>query len=339
MKDPVSKLSILFASLSLCASSLSFAEVTHKPVGVPTCGAQYRIGVTGYALRAMKNDLNYASTRAVRDGMQIFRDYLIQHDDDLGFAINGSVLLNMHGTDVSANYHYFSTDADDTATKPEGSSSVIVGIDVIGGTSSKAKSDFTFHEFNVEVGQQVDFCQLHTRCHFGISCVSIEHEVDMTTLLREDGEVVYNSSVTTSNWDSKYTGFGPRVGVDMTYPLSNCYRIALVAHASGSILAGKRERDQSSVRQTYALDEQTGNVVPDSRNVFQSQNDDTYSVVPAGNIKLGMRYGNVIEPGACGWAIEAGWHAATYLHGVHSIGFNPHAFNTAGVYLTLDYAG
>lgn len=339
MKHSLSMLSRILAVASLCVSAAGFAGITHKPVGVPTCGAQYRVGITGYWARAMNDDLVYASTSLLRDNLSVDHNYQVEHDYEAGFGVNAAMRLNNSGTDVAANYTYFSSDADDTASEPAGGAIFSLGIPAAANTIS-GSSEFTFHEFNVEVGQLVDFCQLHTRFHFGLSYASIDHDFRFKGNNREvyedDDEIVYNSDVTASIVESQFAGIGPRVGVDMNYPINNCSRFALVAHATGSILAGYRERFSKSRTQKYDVED--GVVVPTTLGGYDRHTDDSLSVVPAGSIKAGLRYGSVQEPGQAGWAVEAGWHAMGYLHSVSSPR-DTSSFSNAGFYLTLDYAG
>lgn len=338
MKHSLSKLSIALAAAGLCISTAGFASVTHKPVGVPSCGAQYRIGVTGFWVRSMNDSLDYALTGAENGSSVSLHSHAVEHDYDFAFDVHGAFMLNDSGNDLAANYTYLNSDADDTTASTNGVQAG-GGETLIGDANVlKGESEFTFNEFNVEIGQLVDFCQLHTRFHFGLSYAQIEHDFTIKGSHRADNEVVYNDEVGVAKLESKFAGIGPRVGVDMNYPINNCSNFSIVAHATGSLLTGQLERDAKASSQSYQLTE--GGVVPvEPAQVFNAKADDVYTVVPAGSLKVGVRYGSVQEPGACGWAVEAGWHAAGYLHSVATpIGGNS-SFSNAGFYLTFDYAG
>lgn len=342
MKLDLSKLSValMAAGLTFTASTtcLAHTQYNRHAVTVPDSQARYNISLTGLYLRASNDDLTFAST-TVGEGLGGVRYHSLRHNHDLGGSINVGFELNNSGNDIAANWTHLSSNETSRKSGADVTPRYFVGPVLVEPSSVKVKgkSEFTFNEVNVEVGQKVDFCQLHTRFHMGLSYASLDH--DLKVNYDQVNGRAYGYSKAKSS--SEFKGLGPRVGVDIAYPFTPCNNFAVVAHAAGSLLAGKIEHDIHASANFYGQQDELLN-----SSKVRAKSDDQYTVVPAGTLKLGLRYASSSEPGDCGWSIEGGWQATSYIHSVSNApGFGSNAANSLssygnhGFYLTLGYAG
>lgn len=347
MKQGLSTLSIalLAAGFGLSASSVSYAQNNRHPVTVPTSQAQYFVAVTGLWARGTNDDLTYA--QYVGNAGRSYNK--VEHDFDFGWRLDGGFELNQFGNDIAANYTYLSSSDDASTARGMNDQGNLYARFLPSGSqgswhSVTGESEIKFHEFNVELGQKVDFCQLHTRFHMGLSYAQITHDFDVKSAYRvaEDDDTPFTRERGSAQVDTEFKGIGPRVGLDITYPVSPCNNFAIVGHAAGALLAGTIERDVKANTQRLNRDgSRDGDAV-----LHNVTTDDSYTIVPAGTLKLGLRYGSTNEPGSCGWAVEGGFQTTGYVHVLENqVGFGgnnsttPSNYGNYGFYLTFGYAG
>ena len=110
--------------------------------------------------------------------------------------------------------------------------------------------------------------------------------------------------------NSKFTGVGPRFGLDTSYHLGNCFGV--VGHVAGALLVGNTKNDNS--QQNFALA-----ITPTPGTVFTSQvntsSDSVTRVVPALDAKLGLDYTYIFENQSM-LSLEAGYQWTQYIDAV-----------------------
>jgi len=357
MKFKLSKLYLALAAAgfgsAICVTT--YAQTAQSnPIVAPTNQARFYGALTGLWATPTNDDLYYAMTGTRSDsGNRSFHN--IDLDHDWGWRLDAGYLIPCTGNDISANWTYLSADEDCSTSGDVYSRFLPANKNVISLSPwDNVKSDvcFEFNEVNLEVGQKVDFCSLHTRFHFGLSYVCLEHDIDTTANGKSKGLRDRRRHTARSHLESDFWGVGPRLGIDITYPLGcSSSRFGLVGHMAGSLLAGEIEVKENASATTISTSTRssTGSSSSSVSN-FRTRSDDVCTVVPAAMLKIGLQYASQSDPGCGGYLIEAGYQASGYFHTInHSLDFdrahrtgfiNPISnFGIYGWYLTLGYAG
>lgn len=333
MQSNLSKLYVALAAAGLCAgiSATSFAGCGNKfPVTVPVNTAQFHLGLTGLYAKSTSDDLVYAGTGDLFDNGGNATLHSLDPDYCFGWRVDAGYFMPGCGNDVSFNWTYFSSDDDCTVTGADVFSRFVPFENF---NKVHAESDITLNEVNMELGQAVDFCCLHTRFHFGLSYASLESCIDSKGVANMvEQSPGFSGKV---HVESNFWGIGPRFGADLNYPLgSPCSQFSVISHAAGALLAGEICTEQKG---TFTTGEGTGS--------FKADIDDTCTIVPAGEFKFGVRYAtNAGKLNCPGYSAELGWQANVYLNSLNH-GFSATSFGSStnygqyGWYLTLGYAG
>lgn len=218
-----------------------------------------------------------------------------------GFKLEGSYHFNT-GNDVNVNwYHYSHT----TNFATDGLTAIFKNFNLGTKVADKAQWDAV----NVEFGQHVDFGDYkNIRFHGGVQFARLDNTMSSNADTVTTGQYV--------SLKNRFNGFGPRVGMDMSYDFGN--GLAMYGNAASAILVGSSKFNTNNLTQTTS----TGSFT---------------TVSPELEGKLGATYTYAMAEGDL--SLDAGYLWVNYFNVVqcgaarHSdIGFN-------GPYVGLKYVG
>ncbi|KTC91530.1 Lpg1974 family pore-forming outer membrane protein [Fluoribacter dumoffii] len=217
----------------------------------------------------------------------------IKNDWNWGYRLEGSYHFNT-GNDVSVNWMHYSTSIDPTEL-----AGVLV-IPSIGLPPIPAPFEFIsrnrIDQVNVVMGQHTDLgMRDKMRFYGGLQYANIQ-STSKSYYITE--EIPFIASNPFSKFDNtEYKGFGPVVGIDYAYYLTNA--LSLTANGSGSILIGtNRYHAGFTVYPTEAIVEQVA---------YRKK-----GVVPSLEAKLGINFAQQTPIGLAN--IQAGYQIVNYFH-------------------------
>jgi hypothetical protein len=176
---------------------------------------------------------------------------------------------------------------------------------------------------NLELGQHVNFGEFkNIRFHGGVQFVRIKTELSQTGVT--PAGVALGGGFGMS---SRFNGFGPRTGADMSFDWGNGFGI--YAKPAAALLVGKSKFSGANSSGTPAT----------TSSVYGSRT----AIVPELEAKLGLTYGYAMPQGDL--ALDAGWMFVDYIGGqdnaIFMDGFAPgHTdFALQGPYIGLKWVG
>ncbi|KTC72469.1 major outer membrane protein [Legionella birminghamensis] len=231
-------------------------------------------------------------------------------DFDWGFKIEGSYHFST-GNDLTVNWYHWDNDDDRGINTYD----YFLDANVPYHLSWEPKWDAV----NVEFGQHVDFGEFkNIRFHGGVQYARIEHDLRLRPWY-------YDGVTTNSRFETKFSGFGPRVGADMSYDWGNGF--AIYANGATAILVGDSDFSNGIVASSlgYAHGSKT-------------------SMVPELEAKLGAKYTYAMAQGDL--TLDAGWMWVNYFN-VNHVGYPAAGFPTVnesdfalhGPYVGLKWVG
>ncbi|WP_133128433.1 Lpg1974 family pore-forming outer membrane protein [Legionella nagasakiensis] len=137
---------------------------------------------------------------------------------------------------------------------------------------------------NLEFGHQVSFTEQNKiRFHGGAQYTRLKnrHTVPQYTSVTEEDDVLETSNVT-KNQEATFTGFGPRIGADMSYHLGKGF--AVFANGAAAILAGTSKATFTTTQTTTSTETTT------TTNANASIRYNQTVVIPELEGKLGLEY-------------------------------------------------
>lgn len=274
---------------------------TPGSVTVPCERTAWDFGVQALYLQVTGDDYHNEATLA--DGSTRFQDF--DQDWDWGFKLEGSYHFNT-GNDININWYHFNQD--NTITFDPG---------VAGGVLLSDTVEPRWDAVNFEFGQHVDFGeQKNIRFHGGAQYARVKREFNT------------NSSVTglsLVSGETSFNGFGPRVGMDMSFDLGNGF--AIYGNGASALLVG-----DSKFSNNFAV-------------ASSSSSGSRTQVVPELEAKLGVTYTYAMAQGDL--SLDAGWMWVNYWDVHHniqtgSLGFhinNETNFAVNGPYIGAKWVG
>ena len=187
---------------------------TPGSVTVPCERNAWNFGAQALYLQTTGTDFVGVTSTGTTDTFNNF-----DHNWGWGFKIEGSYHFST-GSDIDVNwYHYNKTTTNNYVAVP------VVGI---GAVPFALSVEPKWDAVNFEVGQHVDFGeQSNIRFHGGAQYARIQR--DFSLYLTAPATFV-------ANGQQKYNGFGPRVGMDMSYDLGN--GLAIYGNGATALLVG-----------------------------------------------------------------------------------------------------
>lgn len=240
-----------------------------------------------------------------------------------GFQIEGSYHFNT-GNDLNINWYHVSKSTSRTfaATPLTAFNYGVLG----GATTSTFKGgsstvDPKWDAVNFEFGQHVDFGDNKAiRFHGGAQYARLANSVTRNAgsfLTSGTDSISYSHS---STYNPTYNGFGPRLGMDMSYDWGN--GLGIYANGATAILAGTR-----SFSATYSDSLSNSVGASGSRTV----------IVPAVDAKLGATYTYAMAQGDL--TLDAGWMWVNYFNVHANIEGDNNDFGLQGPFIGLKWLG
>lgn len=288
-------------------------------VTVPCESTAWDFGVQALYLQHRGYDFN-GETRSVYDNVADGERRLNSFNSewDWGFKLEASYHFST-GNDINVNWYHFNPDHNFN-----GDNLYFFDADVNGGLVNadfNGDIDPTWDAVNFEFGQTVNFGEHKViRFHGGAQYAHLEREYNLDAY----NIVLPTARVSTDlahafNGDDEFNGFGPRVGMDMSYHFGNGF--AIYANGATALLVGEtKHNDYDNVFSIY----RTG-----KRDI----------VVPEVEAKLGATYTYAMPSGAL--TLDAGWMVVNYFHAVHNGVLNTGTadFNVNGPYVGAKWVG
>lgn len=343
------KISLALATAGLTASLGAYAAVPTDAqpfqVVVPNLKGGLEVTLEGLLLRPSTSDLDYAATNTlgftfnpVVPSIAFTNPKSLQSIDpdyNFGFRVGLGYVFPDSGNDVQLNWtHFDHSDSDSVATLPGQSLVTQFGLVLPDLTNFGVPSTITgngdlstkYDAVDLDAGQFLDIgTRLRVRMFGGLRFARVQSNVSDFYSAAYQVNVVPPVTLLfteTDNLNSKFTGVGPRFGLDTSYHIANCFGI--VGHVAGALLVGNTKTDTN---QYFAFA-----VSPAPGTVFTSQlNTDTDSstrVVPALDAKLGLDYTYIFENQSM-LSLEAGYQWTQYIDAVDRI--NNNAINAIGL--------
>ncbi|VEG91510.1 Lpg1974 family pore-forming outer membrane protein [Legionella spiritensis] len=273
-------------------------------VTVPCERTAWDFGVTALYLQTVYDaDVAYPYFTVGNNNDFYYHD--LDMDYDWGFKLEASYHFST-GNDVNINWYHYDQTTDFTFSNSVGNVGLIDGVNTFV-TSVNPQWDAV----NFEFGQHVDFGEWkNIRFHGGAQYARIETESWSQV----------NVIATRASLDSKFNGFGPRVGADMSYDWGNGFGI--YANGAAAILVGDSDFDIA--------------VVTNGATVASFHGSKT-AIVPELEAKLGAKYTYAMAQGDL--TLDAGWMWVNYFNAQTLVPGAESDFALQGPYVGLKWVG
>lgn len=259
------KTAVAVAVLAL-GSSAAFAGTmgpvcTPGSVTVPCEHSAWDFG--GKALYLQSTGDDYITAATAPGVVAAFDDF--DHEWGWGFQLEGSYHFGT-GNDINLNWYHYSK----TTTRTFDPS-------LLGGLAFTTSIEPKWDAVNLEVGQHVDFGeQQNIRFHAGAQYAHIER--DFSTMVALTG-------LTTFAGETKFNGFGPRMGVDMSYDLGNGFGV--YGKGATAILVGDAKFNDTFTASALGFSNTRTHIVPE----LEARLGVNYTyAMPAGDFSLDAAY-------------------------------------------------
>ena len=259
----------------------------------------------GYVQNAANTELSYPSA-----------------NDNWGWGFKLEAAYHFYtGNDLNLNWYHYNETTDRTVIVPTGGFfNDNVTNDYNGSVSASRQPHWD--AVNLEFGQHVDFSeQSNIRFHGGVQYVRINTQESFFSS---------TSSWTTSTSETiTYNGFGPRVGLDMTYNWGN--GLAMYANGATALFIGPSQFNETGV----------GLPSEPPFSTWFALSGSTTAIVPEVELKLGATYTYAMALGNL--TLDAGWMWVNYFNSQQNSGggngIQQSDFALQGPYIGLKWLG
>lgn len=261
---------------------------TPGAVTVPCESTAWDFGVQALYLKHTAN--NYLGYTTSVNNVRDYNEF--DYDWGWGFKLEGSYHFST-GNDININWYHMShgTDFGVVGSLTNG----LVTTNAIGTGELKPEWDAV----NFEFGQLVNFGEHKViRFHGGAQYARVQQKLNLD--FAGVGLAAGGTTLVNFNADTKYDGFGPRVGMDMSYHFGNGF--AIYANGATALLVGSSSFDSNvSVANLNTLNGFAATLATGSRT----------TVVPEVEAKLGAMYNYAMGNGDL--TLDAGYMVVNYF--------------------------
>jgi len=306
----------------------------------------------GYGVISPLTPANTPALPIVVDSSQTLAQ--VNPDYNFGFRVGLGYIFPNSGNDVQINWTHFDHSTTDSVTAGAGEElttaagivlpnftnnpriipidqgvNLVIDNDVSPTVSSTV--NFKADAIDLDVGQYLDVgTRLRMRMFGGLRFARVEtNQTDSAAFgVNENLEIVgaapvllgVGSYAETDSFNSKFTGVGPRFGIDTSYHIANCFGI--VGHVAGALLVGKVD-DNTNSDLSLNLDATPTGIdfgFPNGEiaSIGTSGSSSETRVVPAFDAKLGLDY-TYIFANQAQLSLEAGYQWTQYINAVDKL--------------------
>ncbi|MDF3054537.1 MAG: hypothetical protein K0Q74_444 [Gammaproteobacteria bacterium] len=340
------KLSLTLAAAGLTMSLGAFAalptDAAPFQLVIPNLKSGVDITLEGLLLQPSNSDLDYAVSGSAVRGTRGDFDNLpvtwtsagkanVQSIDpqyNFGFRVGLGYTFAESGNDIQVSWTRFDQNDNDDFSVPNGHAlqSRLIGADFssfpnefeIGGTekvsSASSSVNTKLDAIDLDVGQYVDIgTRLRMRMFGGLRFARVSSDLSTdfysTEVNNSEGEIT--EVRLNEQFNSKFTGVGPRVGVDSVYHIGSCFGV--VARAAVGLLVGQTETDSQFA---YNATTHFREILAAEQNLSAKiDSSDSTRVVPVLDAKLGLNYSFTFENQSI-LTLEAGYQATQYIDAI-----------------------
>ncbi len=258
----------------------------------------------------------------------VFESNLVDHAPNYnwGFQIEGAYHFST-GNDLNINWYHLSRSSDRTiGAQPTSTfTSPLLSAPITSTVNTASLSvDPKWDAVNIEVGQHVDFGDNKAiRFHGGAQYARLANDTDSSSSITFTSPVA-GTFTQALDYNHTYNGFGPRLGMDMSFDWGN--GLGIYANGATAILAGTRSH---SFAYSDAVDGVAGNVV--TGNLSRT------AIVPAVDAKLGATYTYAMPQGDL--TVDAGWMWVNYFNARSNVAGDVSDFGLQGPFVGLKWMG
>jgi len=231
-----------------------------------------------------------------------------------GFMLEASYHFS-NGNDVNINWYHWNQsndfDDDDFALRREGTDSLFGDF--------RHRHNPSWDAVNFEFGQLVNFGEHKViRFHGGAQYVNLQRQHRWDARRLDDSDFVGR----VHERNEEFNGFGPRVGMDMSYHFGNGF--AIYANGATALLVGQNSFDSRF----------NNNFGTGFNNRFNRDRD---NLVPELEAKLGAMYDYATGNGE--FILDAGWLVVNYFSPLRTFNTGDTDFNLNGPYFGAKWIG
>ncbi|MCP0914773.1 MULTISPECIES: Lpg1974 family pore-forming outer membrane protein [Legionella] len=308
---------LAFGSSAVFAGTMG-PVCTPGNVTVPCENTGWAVGIQALYLKpSYSNDLAWLGDVTSATGTTAT---LVENDPDWswGFKLEAAYLFGT-GNDLNLNWYHLGGKS--TTTTFTTDSALVFGSVDTNSVTIKPRWDAV----NLEFGQHVDFGEFkNIRFHGGVQYARINTPVTSVTTSTAGGVV---TAVGNEGYTARYTGFGPRVGADMSYDLGN--GLAMYGNAATAVLAGTSKFSSASASTVVGLPTTT----------FSASGSRT-AIVPEVEAKLGLMYTYAMAQGDL--SLDVGYMWVNYFNALQADSVfeaGDSDFGVQGPYIGLKWVG
>lgn len=351
------KFSLVLATAALTASLGAYAALPTSAapftLEIPNLKAGLEITLEGLWLQPSSSNLNYVGVDSFAASGAIFggagpvtintaqQVNSVDPSYDWGFRVGLGYVFANSGNDIQLNWTHFDNSYDSTtfggpnAVLITGAGIPLIDLGFLGipsTTSATSNVDIKMDAVDLDVGQYVNIgTRLQMRFFGGVRGARVEQNKTNNYAADYDISGITGPAVNNVDYNetdisnSKFTGIGPRFGVDSSYHVWDCFGI--VAHVAAAMLIGQTETDTTGAAVVSIDPNPLPTVFPIT--VTTATNvDKTNRIVPVIDAKLGIDYTFEFQ-NRSSLSIEAGWQATQYINAVDS--YNKSVSNLFGL--------
>jgi len=337
-------LSLAVAGLAASMGAYATAPTGAAPFQVIVPDKEAGLGISGAALYLQPTssglsfltayDDNNSTASVVSDSNSI-----VNPNYAFGFNVGLSYVFPNSGNDMQINWTHFNQSTSRAVGLVASSTQYAITslgfdskeFDSLSGTGT-ASSDvsFKYDSIDLDMGQYIAMgTRFEARLFAGLRYAQIKNDISNIYTGQDTGSLTDVETL-----DSKFTGIGPRIGVDTTYHLYNC--LGVVTHFATSLLVGRTETSGNAY---IAYTDTEGVAYSESYAVSEANQT---RVVPAIDAKLGFDYTFKYNNNAKSYFdVEAGYQVTQYIDAIDRLNGNYYGGSSSasvgfnGPYLSL----
>tara|TARA_R110000868_G_scaffold291175_4_gene551567 strand:+ start:1177 stop:2217 length:1041 start_codon:yes stop_codon:yes gene_type:complete len=313
---------IIGLSVLLLISLCSTANAAVKTDAMAPATPPFSINIAGVYLQPSANNMTYAVyTTPLPLTTPNWEQLTIKPDHSTGLAIGLHYAFSDKNT-INIDWMTISTSDSDSFATTAANTSVAPPFyfgplaQALTGTSASSKVEFDVNNVDLTVGNNLSPSNaINFNIYAGLNAAYLRQEITSSYLGSSGGNPY---SITTDN-KSRFTGIGPRAGVNATYFVTPQFGIA--AKMGASLLAGTTQSN------TDFLSAGAGNTTP-ANTSLADQN--LTSIVPVVDANLEASYLIPINGPLSSLMIAAGYQIKSYFNGINQVvptALVPGAFN------------